>query len=474
MKNKIKRIIKKEIKPSHEGILPNYKTNFFVIFIASIAAIGGILFGFDTGVISGAILFIKTDFQLTALTNGIVVSASLIGAVLGAAVGGYCADQFGRKRMLMVAALIFVVGTLGSAFASGIPLLIVSRIILGFAIGVASFTAPLYISEIAPPNLRGALVSFNQLAVTVGIFVSYFVDAYFAHTENWRWMFGVGVIPAVLLFLGLIFLPDSPRWLCSKGKIHAAFHTLSRIRQTRHVRAELAAIRASLHEAGNWKILLTQWLRPAIIIGIGLGFFQQFTGINTVIYYAPTIFKMAGFSSNVNAIFATMGIGAVNVVATIIALPLIDRVGRKPLLYWGMSIMALCLFSLGLSFLLGNSNTLKWLAFFSLVFYIVGFAIGLGPIMWLLFTEIFPLKVRGVATSLVASLQWLFNFIVSLTFLSFIELFHESGTFILYGLICLAGIVFVYYRVPETRGVSLEKIERNLRSGLPSRELGKK
>ena len=473
-KKAIKRIIKKEILPQHDKPFQDYKINFFVIFVASVAAIGGILFGFDTGVISGAILFIKQQYHLSSFANGIVVSASLIGAVFGSATSGWGADYFGRKRLLMIASLIFMIGTLSSAFAMSIPHLIVSRFILGFAIGIASFTAPLYISEIAPPKMRGALVSLNQLAVTIGIFVSYFVDEYYAKTGAWRWMFGMGVIPAGLLFMGLLLLPYSPRWLCSKGKIHQALYTLRRIRRTAHVRAEFSAIRASLEQEGSWRDLFKSWLRPAIVIGVGLGFFQQFTGINTVIYYAPTIFKLSGFTSDSVAILATMGIGAINVAATIVSLFLIDRLGRKPLLYFGMTLMTVCLFALSISFAFDQTTALKWIAFASLFFYVIGFAVSLGPIMWLLFAEIFPIKVRSIAISIMASMQWLFNFIVSLTFLTLIKYFHGAGTFGLYGVVCLLGIIFVYYKVPETKGVSLEKIERNLRKGLAGRDLGKK
>lgn len=464
--------MKRQVKPSYEKELPKYKINPFLIVVASVAAIGGILFGFDTGVISGAILFIEKQFQLSAFENGLVVSATLIGAVFGSVGSGWLADLYGRKRMLLIAAWVFIFGTMGSAIAHDVFELIMSRAILGLAIGIASFTAPLYISEIAPPQYRGALVSLNQLAVTIGILLSYFVDVYFSQMGEWRWMLGVGVIPAIILFLGLLGLPDSPRWLYAKNRSQEAFQTLKKIRGTSHVRAEVAAIKASLSEAGDVRILLKKWLRPALIIGIGLGFFQQFTGINTVIYYAPTIFKLSGFSSDTVAILATMGIGAVNVLATIVAIPLIDKVGRKPLLYFGMMLMMLCLFVLSLSFGFYHTAALKWIAFASLIFYIIGFAVSLGPIMWLMFAEIFPLKVRGIAISVVASLQWLFNFIVSLTFLTLIKYFHEAGTFALYGILCLLGIGFVYLRVPETKGISLEMIERNLRRRLPSRDLG--
>lgn len=458
-------------KKNTDDALSNDPINKFVIFVASIAAIGGILFGFDTGVISGAILFIKNEFHLTALTNGMVVSAALVGAIMGAAISGKAADHYGRKKLLMTAAFIFMIGTVFSAYASSVATLIIGRVILGLGIGISSFTAPLYISEISPPQLRGALVSLNQLAVTVGIFSSYFVDAYFSTTGNWSGMFMVGIIPALLLFIGLIFLPDSPRWLCLRRQFDRAKKVLQQIRYAHNVEAELKEIKDSVLQEGDWHGLLKKWLRPAIWIGVGLGFFQQFTGINTVIYYAPTIFKLSGFSSDTIAIMATMGVGAVNVLATIIAIPLIDKVGRKPLLYVGMTLMSLCLFALSLSFAFAAAN-LKWIAFTSIIFYVIGFAISLGPIMWLMFTEVFPLKIRGIATSIMASMQWTFNFIVSLTFLSLIQYFHASGTFALYGVICVLGILFVYLKVPETKGASLEKIEANLRARMPSRDLG--
>lgn len=449
----------------------HYPINGFVIFVASIAAIGGILFGFDTGVISGAILFIKTQFHLTSFMNGVVVSASLVGAIFGAALSGKAADRFGRKKLLMVAALIFIVGTLSSAYSTSALMLVMSRVVLGLGIGISSFTAPLYISEMAPAQLRGALVSLNQLAITLGIFVSYFTDEYFSKAGNWSSMFVVGVIPAALLFIGLIFLPHSPRWLCLRKQFDLGLKVLKKIRHSAHVEVEFKEIKESVDHVGDWHGLLKNWLRPAIWIGIGLGFFQQFTGINTIIYYAPTIFKLSGFSSDSVAIMATMGIGAVNVLATVVAIPLIDKVGRKPLLYVGMTLMALCLFGLSLSYMIAVVD-LKWIAFISIIFYVIGFAISLGPIMWLMFTEIFPLKIRGVATSIMASLQWLFNFIVSLTFLTLIKYFHESGTFALYGVLCVLGILFVYLKVPETKDVSLEKIEVNLRARVPSRDLG--
>lgn len=450
------------------------KINFFIFIAASVAAIGGFLFGFDTGIIAGAMLYIQKQFNLSSTMHSVIVSASLIGAVIGSGASGWFANYFGRKRMLMAATFIFIVGTLSSTFSNTIPELIISRFVLGLAIGIESFVTPLYISEVAPTEYRGGLVSLTQLAITIGIFTSYLVTAHYAEAHAWHSMFCVGIIPALLLVTGLFYLPQSPRWLCMKGLTFEAFHTLRKIRQTPDVSEEIDSISESVNEPDNWKMLFSKWLRPVMIVGIGLGFFQQVTGINTIIYYAPTIFRIAGFPNNEVAIMATLGIGAINVLSTIIAIPLIDKLGRKPLLYFGMSVMMVSLFLLSFSFAFKDILNLQWVALASLLVYVTGFAVSLGPIMWLMFTEIFPLKVRAFGMSIVTSIQWLFNFMVSLTFLPFIEYLHESITFSLYATLCFLGILFVYYKVPETAGVSLEKIEHNVWMGLPSRDLGKK
>ena len=449
--------------------------NLFVILVASIAAVAGILFGFDTGVISGAILYIQREFQLSATLEGVVVSSVLIGALIGAALGGRFADYFGRRSLLIITAIVFFLSTLASAFVESIDTLILTRIFVGFAIGIASFTAPLYISEIAPPKYRGMLVSLNQLAITIGIMLAYVVDTiYSQHADAWRWMLGMGVVPAFILLVGMLFLPKSPRWLILRKRHLQAQKTLAKIRGTDDVNQEIESIKNSLSEKKSFKLLFKKWLRPALVIGLGLAFFQQCTGINTIIYYAPTIFKFAGFESNTVAILATSGVGLVNVLFTIIALPLIDRWGRRPLLLMGVTGMTLSLLILSIAFALdAQAVFLKWIALGSMVLYIACFAMSLGPIMWLIIAEIFPLEIRGLGSSIAVSASWAFNGIVALTFLILIEKMGSSGTFLLYGLLSVIGIFFVYKMVPETKGVSLEKIEENLRAGLPARELGK-
>jgi sugar porter (SP) family MFS transporter len=451
--------------------------SYFFIFITVIAALSGILFGYDTGVVSGAILFMNDEFHLSAQTNGIVVSAVLLGALIGALCSGQLADQLGRKKLLIADAIIFIVGTLATATGESIVWITIGRIIVGVAIGVASYVAPLYISEIAPAKYRGALVSLNQLAITIGILLSYVVDYYFAQFGAWRWMFAAGIVPAFGFFLGLMYLPDSPRWIASRGEAKKALAILERIHGNQKLAAdELSAIEDSLkHQKQNWRMLFSPVIRSTLTIGVGLAVIQQVTGINTIIYYAPTIFKMAGFQSASSAILATMSVGVIFVLFTLVALPLIDTLGRRPLLLLGLVGMTLSLFALSWAFHFTTPlPSLKWIAISSMLVYIACFAFSLGPIMWLMIAEIYPLKVRGLGCSLATAANWGSNMLVAYTFLSLIEILGASGTFLLYALISIAGIAFIYFLVPETKSVTLEEIEKNLHAGLSFRNLGNK
>jgi SP family galactose:H+ symporter-like MFS transporter len=447
----------------------------FVYIVAAISALGGMLFGYDTGVISGAILFIKKEFVLSTALEEVVVSVVLIGAVSGAAAGGTLADRFGRRKLIIITAAIFALGAVGTALAQNVAWLIIGRIIVGAAIGAASFTAPLYISEISPVNVRGRLVSFNQLAITIGIVVSYLVGYALSGIGEWRWMFGLAAIPSAMLGIGLLFMPDSPRWLLSHGLVDKAHVVLKRIRGIANVNDELHEIQMSLsQQSGSWSEFLSPLVRPALIVGIGLAIFQQASGINTVIYYAPTIFQFAGFKSASAAILATVGVGVINMVMTTVAMQLLDRVGRRPLLLIGLVGMVLSLSILGLAFLLpGMVHILGWIAVGSLMLYVGSFAISLGPVFWLLISEIYPLKIRGLAMSAVTVVNWGANLIVALTFLSIIQVLGRPGTFWLFGLVGIGAWVFSYLFVPETKGRSLEEIESHWRSGKHPRLMGK-
>jgi MFS transporter, SP family, galactose:H+ symporter len=456
-------------KPSFDSDIGSQPTGrAFVYIAAAIAALGGLLFGYDTGVISGAELFLKNDFTLSTFALEVIVSGVLAGAAVGALLGGRLADLFGRRRLLIATAIIFAAGGIACAAADSPAVLIVGRIVVGLGIGLASATVPVYISEVSPANARGWQVSLFQLAITVGILVAYIVDYAFAAIQGWRWMFGLAVVPAAIFGLGMLFLPESPRWLAMCGRHAKARAMLIRIRGTSDVSAELLEIERSLMHAverGKLSDLLAPSIRPALLVGIGLAVFQQITGINTVIYYAPLIIQSAGISSASGAILATAGIGVVNVLMTVVAMWLIDRMGRRPLLLVGIAGMAVTLGLLGLAFhVSGKSVALVWLAVTSMMVYVGSFAISLGPIFWLLISEIYPLKIRNSAEGLSAAFNWGSNLLVSLTFLTLLQMIGPTRTFWLYGLFAIAAWIFSYFRVPETKGRTLEEIEEFWRS----------
>ena len=447
----------------------------FVFIAALFAALGGVLFGYDTGVISGALIFIKREFGLTTAAEEIVVSGVLLGATIGAIIGGKAADFFGRRRVLLVTAAIFGIGALTSAIAPSPAILIVSRVVLGLAIGLASTNVPVYLSEVAPARARGWVVSLFQLAVTIGIVIAYLTDYAFAGMEGWRWMLGLAVVPALVFGAGMFFLPETPRWLIRGGQHEVAHRVLIRIRELADVDVEIEEIKASLAqqtESGRWVDLLSQQVRPALIVGLGLAIFQQITGINTVIYYAPKILQAAGFNSASGAILATAGVGVVNVGMTIIAMFLVDRAGRRPLLLVGIAGMIVTLGMLGLSFRISNQSVqLAWIAVICLMGYVASFAISLGPIFWLMIAEIYPLKIRGLAEGMAATFNWGSNLLVSLTFLTLVEKLGASSTFLLYAFASVASWLFAYYLVPETKGRTLEEIEAFWRTDRRHRQM---
>jgi MFS transporter, SP family, galactose:H+ symporter len=438
-----------------------------VILTAAIAGLGGLLFGYDTGVIAGALLFIKPDFNLGSFEAGLVVAAVPIGAVFGAAISGRLSDGWGRREAILVASVIFGLGALGSAFAPDTAVLVIARLVVGVAIGVASAAAPVYISEVAPPEKRGQLVTFFQLAVTIGIVVAYGVGEAFNASEGWRWMLGLGAVPALALGIGMMEMPQSPRWLVMAGKDYIARATLARIRTggEEAITEELEEIKESLDvEPGGWRELLHPVVKAALVVGVGLAILQQVTGINTVIYYAPTIVQFTGVNSSASAILAAVGVGIVNVGMTVVALRLLDRAGRRTLLMIGVSGMVISLTALGAAFIGGGGSTIASIvAILSLMTFVASFAISLGPIFWLMNAEIYPLNVRSKAAGVGTMANWTFNAIVSLTFLSLIDALGRSGAFWLYAGIGVLTLVFCWKVVPETKGKHLEEIEEIFR-----------
>ncbi len=444
----------------------------FVYVAAFLAAIGGLLFGYDTGVISGAILFIRQDFHLSGGAVGLVVSAVLWGAVAGAAGGGFLADRFGRRPVIAGAAALFAVGSLLTSLGAGLAALMAGRVVVGIAIGVASLIAPMYIAEIAPPRIRGSLVAFNQLALTLGIVLSYLVDYALAGAGAWRWMFGIAILPAAVLGVGIALVPESPRWLVQHGQVERALSVLRRLRDPEQAAREVAEIGRSLQtQRGGLRELWAPVARPALQVAVVLAVIQQLTGINTVIYYAPTIFELAGFRSASSSILATSGIGVINVLFTLLAVLLLDRVGRRPLLLAGMAGMIASLALLALAFRHRGAG-LGEIALAGLGCYVASFAVGLGPVFWLLLPEVFPLKVRGAGMSTATVANWGSNLVVALTFPNLAQAIGLSGTFWLYGGLGVAGWIFVLGMVPETKGKTLEEIEEHWRAGRHPREMG--
>jgi SP family galactose:H+ symporter-like MFS transporter len=452
------------------------KQERFVRIIVAVAALGGLLFGYDTGVISGAILFIKKSFSLSDQLQEVVVSAVLVGAVIGAAGGGRLADRFGRRRLIILSAIIFSIGAIGTALTPSVALLIAGRIVVGIAIGIASFLAPMYISELAPPRVRGSLVSVNQLAITVGIVVSYLVDFAFSGLGAWRMMLVLAAVPSVVLGLSMWRLPSSPRWLVASGSTDKARDVLSRIRSSSKVEAEVGEIQKSLEKQKGSGVLVSHpMLRMALFVGIGLAVFQQLTGINTVIYYAPTILEFAGFKTAGFSILATVGVGMVNVAFTLLAIRLMDRAGRRPLLLTGVAGQTVGLVMLGLAFQLHQlARFVGYMAMASLAIYVASFAVGLGPVFWLMISEIYPLKVRGAAMSIATVVNWGVNLAVAVTFLSLVGAVGRPGTFWIYAGIGIAAWLFFYFLVPETKGKSLEEIEAHWHAGKHPRELSER
>jgi MFS transporter, SP family, galactose:H+ symporter len=442
-----------------------------IYFLAAVAAIAGFLFGYDEGVIAVARPLLDKDFPMSPLVGGFMTAAVPLGALLGASIAGPITDRFGRRRVLMTAAALFAIGALVAAGMTATWILVAARLVLGFAIGLAAVTAPLYIAESAPLAIRGALVSTYQLAITVGILASYLTGLAITGEGMWRAMFALGAVPGLLFLVGLVFLPESPRWLVLRGQLDKAGASLKRLRgATAPVEQELDEIaRTARSESGQkagYSALMDPNVRPALIVGVGLFFLQQLSGINAVIYYAPEIFNHAGFGSGETQILATTGIGVVNFLTTILAMYLIDRIGRRPLLVLGFIGTAATMLTIAVA-VINPSVVPAWVVIVALLLYIASFAISLGPLPHVMMSEIFPLRVRGPGMSAASISNWGFNFLVVFAFPLLLAGIGLAATFAIFAVICLSGILFTLARVPETTGHSLEAIEAHLKSGRP-------
>lgn len=446
------------------------------LFTCILAALAGLMFGLDIGVISGATQFIQKEFVITDRTIEWIVSSMMLGAAVGALGAGWMSAALGRKRSLILSALLFVAGSLLCGAAWSPATLIAGRLVLGLAIGVATFTAPMYLAEVAPEHIRGAMISTYQLMITIGIFVAFLSDTAFSYSGNWRWMLGIIAIPGALFLLGLFALPDSPRWLMMRGRKAEATAVLQRLRGDATVVAhEVADIEEQLRTPQRgWHLFLeNRNFRRSVGLGVLLQVVQQFTGMNVVMYYAPRIFQEMGYATAAQMWF-TAAVGLTNVLATFIAIGLVDRLGRKPILYVGFSVMALGLGVVGTMMHLGIATHGEQLFTVAmLLLFIVGFAMSAGPLIWILCSEVQPLKGRDFGIAASTFTNWVANMIVGATFLTLLNGIGNAQTFWLYAGLNVVFLVFTFALVPETKNISLEQIERNLMAGKPLRRIGR-
>lgn len=445
------------------------------IFACLMAALAGLMFGLDIGVISGATKFIQQEFQISDQVIEWIVSSMMAGAALGALGAGSLSAKLGRKKSLMLGAVLFVIGSILCGLATSPTMLIFARFLLGLAIGIASFTAPLYLAEVAPENIRGSMISLYQLMITAGILLAFLSNTAFSYYEAWRWMLGIIAIPGVLFLIGVFALPDSPRWLIMAGRREEAIKVLHRLRgDEKVIQQEVAEIEEQLKvPQKGWSLFKENPnFRRSVGLGVLLQVVQQFTGMNVVMYYAPRIFEGMGYDTAAQMWF-TAAVGLTNVLATFIAIFLVDKWGRKPILYTGFVVMAVGLGVVGTMLGMGNlSHGQQTFTVVMLLIFIVGFAMSAGPLIWTLCSEVQPLKGRDFGIGCSTFTNWIANMIVGATFLTMLGTLGQGITFWIYAGLNVVFIFLVFLLVPETKGVTLERIERNLMQGKRLRDLG--
>jgi SP family arabinose:H+ symporter-like MFS transporter len=437
-------------------------STLYVLLATIVAATSGLLFGFDIAVINGALIFLREQLHLTEVETEIAASSLLFGCIFGASAAGWLSDRFGRKRVLTISGLLFAVSAIGAAIPHTLVQFAVARLAGGLAVGAASVLAPLYIAEVAPARNRGMLVAVNQMTIVTGILLSYLVNWLLAFNaqNGWRWMFATAAVPATVFFIAMFFVPESPRWLVENERSVEALRVLARVNGGGVARHELQQIQAAVaQETGSLLELLQPGLRRAFWIAVSLAILQQITGINTVLFYGSIIFKEhVAHQSNTSAVFANVVVGVVNFLMTIVALGLIDKLGRRPLLMISTAMMAACQAALGCAFLLKAPPAMLVLTI--VLFCVAAFAVGLGPGFWVLLSEIFPTRIRGRAMSIATICLWIACTVLTMTFLSLVKAVSATGAFLIYSGMCVVTFFIVWRFVPETKGRSLEEIER--------------
>ena len=440
------------------GIKVNKKLIFFL------GALGGLLYGYDMGVISGALLFIKDDIPLNSFTEGLVVASMLVGAIFGSGASGPMSDRLGRRLVVFIIAIIYIVGALILALAPSMPVLVIGRLVIGLAVGGSTAIVPVYLSEMAPTEQRGSLSSLNQLMITIGILSSYLINYAFTPIEGWRWMLGLAVLPSLILLIGVAFMPESPRWLLEHKSEKAARDVMKLTFKESEIDKEIADMKEiNAISESTWNVLKSPWLRPTLIIGSVFALLQQIIGINAIIYYAPTIFSKAGLG-NATSILGTVGIGTVNVLITIVAIMIIDKIDRKRLLVIGnigmvasLLIMAILVWTVGI-------QSSAWIMVACLTLFIIFFGFTWGPVLWVMLPELFPMRARGAATGIAALVLSIGSLLVAQLFPILTDVLSVEQVFLIFAAIGVCALIFVIKYLPETRGRSLEEIEADLRS----------
>lgn len=433
----------------------------YILTISFISALGGLLFGFDISVISGALPFITPYFHLSEWGKGFAVSSLYLGCMAGCLLAGTISERFGRKPGLMLSAFLFGISAVGVALSHQLSWFITFRIIGGLGVGMASMLSPMYIAEVSPANIRGRMVSINQLTIVIGILLTYYINYLLAgHPVGWRWMFGVGLVPSLLFLTGMIFVPESPRWLATSGKEDRSKKILIKIGGLNYAEETISRIREGILKEGSegkgWSVLFNKKLLPILVIGIVLAVYQQFCGINVVFFYAPDIFAKTGASVH-SQLLQTIGVGAVNLIFTLIAMWLVERAGRRGLMLFGS--VALAVFYIIIGFLLHNiEGNGMWLLLF-IFLAIASYAVSLAPVTWVLISEIFPNRIRSAGVSMATFFLWLACYILTLTFPVIMDKFGGYTAFWIYAGICALGFLFVYFKVKETKGKTLEEME---------------
>jgi sugar porter (SP) family MFS transporter len=446
---------------------PQLGQTAYAYWLSVTAALAGLLFGFDTAVINGAVVFLRQEFGLSEVGTGAAVSSLLLGCVIGAASGGALSDALGRKKVLLISSVLFAVSTIGAAIPSSFREFLIARFVQGVAIGVASVTAPLYIAEVSPARIRGKLVTFQQLAIVVGILCAYVVNWALADIghSNWRWMIASAALPSFIFLLCLLLVPESPRWLIQRGRKQEAFAVIVRLEGAEAAESTMQEIATAIeHESGTFRQLLAPGFRRNLAIASLLAILTQFTGINTIIYYGSVILtEQIANKDTTGALLANVTIGTINLFGTIAALFILDRVGRKPPLLFSAAGTALSMAALAIAMTVAPSNRI--LVVLPILTYIAFFAVGLGPGAWVLMSELFPTRVRGRAMSVATVSLWVACLIVSFTFLPLVSWITAPGAFWMYAGLCTITFLFVWRTLPETKGKTLEEIEKQTELG---------